>query len=414
MKKKVLAAALILCLAAASLFLPGNKADRFEQQVLQEAAEGVIKEGQIAYKDWEWELLEDGTVALTKYHGTAEFVEIPTLLNRKKVTAIRNTAFQYCYNQDENNMETGLSYIMIPDGVTDIGQGVFEGCGKLRQIDVAQENKAFLSEDGVLFNKSRTELLAYPAAKAQEKYQVPQSVCRISEYAFSGAKLSEVNLPQSLQEIGKGAFYNCKSLNTITLPSGLKTIGAWAFLNCGFTEMAIPAGVTDIGEGAFEAAYGLKAITVAAENAVYSSEDGVLYNKAKTELTAYPGGKTQAEYRIPSGTEIIGRSAFGSNSNLQRVLVPESVRRVKGNAFCRAFLQELIIQNPACIIEEVRNNEKWETTISYRTKIYGYEDSTAQSYAEGHGNFWGLLVGSDNAQSRFDKLFFNGRDSEHR
>ncbi len=391
MKKRALAAALMLCLTAASLFLPGDKADKEDSQNWQENTASIAEPGAAANKDWEWKLLEDGTVAVTRYHGMEAVVEIPAVLDGKKVTAIGDAAFQYCYNRDENNIETGLSYVTIPAGVNEIGQGVFAGCGKLREIDVARENKAFRSEDGVLFNKPKTELLAYPAAKAQEKYKIPQGVCRIGDYAFSCANLCAVSLPQSLQEMGEGAFYNCKSLETMALPGGLKTIGAWAFLNCSFMELAIPAGVAHIGEGAFEAAYALKTITVAAQNATYSCEDGVLFDKAKTKLIAYPAGREQAEYKIPSGVEVIGRSAFGSNPYLTRVSVAESVGKIEGNAFCRAGLQEIIIQNPACMIEELRSDEKWETTIPYGTKIYGYKDSTAQSYAEGHGNLFQVL-----------------------
>src|SRR5579871_4181151 len=118
-------------------------------------------------------------------------------------------------------------------------------------------------------------------------------VTSIGDNAFAGGSgLTTVTIPNTVTSIGSFAFDGCAGLSSITIPDGVTSIGAYAFKDCwSLANVAIPSSVTRIGTYAFIYSKGLLAITVDALNAVYSSVDGVLFNKSKTTLIQWPGGK---------------------------------------------------------------------------------------------------------------------------
>ena len=75
--------------------------------------------------------------------------------------------------------------ITIPDTVIAIGDGAFSGCSRLEAIVVGDANPLFSTEDGVLFNKTKTTLLRYPEGRGEAVYTLPRSVTRIAEGAFT-------------------------------------------------------------------------------------------------------------------------------------------------------------------------------------------------------------------------------------
>lgn len=92
--------------------------------------------------------------------------------------------------------------------------------------------------------------------------------------------------------IGNQAFYNCSSLTSVKIPNSVTIIGNEAFYGCSsLTSVTISNSVTSIGSLAFNSCNSLTSINVASENEYYASEDGVVFNKNKTELICFPGGK---------------------------------------------------------------------------------------------------------------------------
>lgn len=126
-----------------------------------------------------------------------------------------------------------VTEITIPAGVTTLGERPFYGMSGLEAIDVAEENEAFDSVNGVLYSADGEKLVAYPSARYAGYYSVPYGVKAIGAYAlYDNRYLYELDLPENLTAIEKGAFENCWNLATICIPDSVKEIQSNAFKDC--------------------------------------------------------------------------------------------------------------------------------------------------------------------------------------
>ena len=249
-------------------------------------------------------------------------IEIPS-----SVTSIGSSAFLDC---------TNLTSIEIPSSVTSVGYYAFSECTSLNSINVDKSNQKYSSEDGILFDKDKKELIRYPTGKKEKEYNIPSSVTRIEWAAFSGCtSLTSIEIPSSVTRIGSSAFHSCTSLTRIEIQSSVTSIkiegGAFAYCTS-LTNIEIPSGVTSIGN-AFYGCTSLNSINVDKDNQLYSSEDGILFDKVKTKLITYPAGKKEKEYNIPSGVTSIGGWAFYGCTSLTRIEIPSSITSIGGWAF---------------------------------------------------------------------------------
>jgi hypothetical protein len=127
---------------------------------------------------------------------------------------------------------------------------------------------------------------------------------------------------------------------SVTIPPGVTSIGAWAFYRCkALTSITIPASVTSIGDRAFTDCRGLTSIIVDEANGTYRSIDGVLFTKDTITLVAYPAGKIDTNYTIPSGVTGIGERAFSCCVGLTNITIPPGVTSIGDRAFigCKGF-----------------------------------------------------------------------------
>lgn len=281
--------------------------------------------------------INGGKVTITSYLGWADPANIPNTIDGMPVASIGDNAFSDCWN---------LPSVTIPASVTSIGFHAFSYDPELLTITVDPLNTYYSSVDGVLFNKAKTTLIKYPGGKYNEvdtPYVIPSGVTSIGDYAFAGCKetFNSVTIPSSVTSIGKNAFEYCTYLTSITIPSSVTKIGDFAFEGCDhLTSILIPSSVTNIGLNPFGMCTKLAEIKVDPLNPSYRSDaldeapyfDGVLFNKSRTALIAYPGGKA-GSYVIPSSVTSVGDYAFFGCSNLTGITIPFGITSIGKSAF---------------------------------------------------------------------------------
>ena len=263
--------------------------------------------------------------------GSLPMVTIPA-----GVTRIGDRAFTYCSNLAMATLPVALQEIgenafaqcskltsvAIPAEVKTIGAGAFAGCINVSAITVEDGNAHYVSVDGVLFNKEKTQLVQYPAGRAATSYVIPKEVTSLGGSAFNSAKnLTAVTIPAGVAEIGNEAFVNCVKLTSITIPAAVKTIGENAFTFC----------------------QELTEIKVEAANTAYTSADGVLFDKAKKTLIKYPDRRNATAYAIPAEVTNIESYAFEYTKNLTSVTIPTTVKKIGQGAFFRSGLTSAVI-----------------------------------------------------------------------
>ena len=183
-----------------------------------------------------------------------ECTSLTTIRIPDGLSTLENSVFAYCEN---------LHDAFISASVNSISSSAFSHCPKLTEIIVDPNNKTYMSDDGVLFTKDKSELLKFPIAKPADMYVVPNGVKVIGENAFQGCKaLIAANIPESVTSIGNYAFSECENLIAITIPAGITLIGSGTFQGCSnLVSFTVPSTVKNIGEWAFSNCSNLREIT---------------------------------------------------------------------------------------------------------------------------------------------------------
>ena len=237
-----------------------------------------------------------------------ESIEIPG-----SVISINMSAFKSC---------TSLKSVTIPASVTSIGNDVFNSCTSLTSIVIPNS----VTSIGPYTFKDCTSL---------ESVTIPDSVTLIGEEAFDGCtSLESITIPDSVISIESEAFDGCTSLESITIPGSVTSISNSTFNGCtSLKSVTIPASVTSINNNAFNGCTSLTSIEVDDSNTLFSSSDGVLFNKDKTQLIRYPQGNTSTSYSIPGSVTLIGGWAFSGCTSLTSIEIPDSVTSIRYGAF---------------------------------------------------------------------------------
>jgi len=328
--------------------------------------------------NYQYKVLDDNTICISRYIGDETNATIPVKINGLTVTTIGKNAFA----------QTGLGCLNIPASITDIKPNAFKLSG-FNKIEVDKNNSNYTSINGVLFSKDKTVLFAYPKENSATSYIIPDGVKIIESTAFMGtSNLNSIVIPNGVTTIKENAFYLCSNLKNVSIPTSVKSIGEYAFdfsactkenygyyigncligadneINGNFTikdgtrlvadsalreidnlgNISIPASVEIIGDCAFLnfSSESLKNITVANENKYFSSENGVLFNKNKTELLCYPCGKNETTYMVPNTVTKLAKVSF-SGCKLNKLNLPNNLKYIDESAFTETSLKTLSI-----------------------------------------------------------------------
>lgn len=328
-------------------------------------------------------IIDEGVTSI----GSGAFVDCENATNfnlPQSINKIGWGAFAYC---------DGIESFSIPDGVEAIEHSTFDGCSNLKSINIPKsvtkiDSEAFYynpaletitvdsknpnyssDENGILFNKDKTVLVRYPEGKKDASYTVPDGVTELETYAFHYGKITEVNLPESLKEIGWNAFESCPNLKEIIIPDGVEEIGGYAFAFCTKLEkvklsnslkgldylvfyhceslksIEIPDSVTYITYKVFWFCKALETIILPdslaeldggsfAETAYFKNaenREGYALYCGKYLLDVLP--EATGKFEIKDGTKLIAGDAFSGCDELTEIIIPDSVKYIGDSAF---------------------------------------------------------------------------------
>jgi len=303
----------------------------------------------------------NGTITITGYRGAGGTVSIPSTINGFPVTSFGNNAFQNC---------TNLTSMTIPDSVTNIGSYTFMNCANLTSVTLGSGITSLapytFSGCGLTYMTipdGVTNIGSYTFMNCSNLTSVTlgTGITSLQSFTFCGcARLASLTIPNSVTNIGSSAFANCNNLASVTLGSGITSLQSYAFGGCpalasvtippsvtsiwdfafancsGLKSITIPASVTSIGMNAFQNCIGMTAMVVSASNPVYSSRDGVLFNKMQTTLLQCPDG-IAGDYTIPAGVTSLGSGAFQYCARLTSVTIPSNVTSIASMAISYCY-----------------------------------------------------------------------------
>ncbi len=330
---------------------------------------------------------------------------LSNILIPASVTSIGDFAFASCEMLQYLNLLEGiisigeyafwncdnLAIISIPKSVNSIGTSAFSGCDSLISIKVDENNAYYLSEDDVLFNKDKTELLQYPVGVDYTYFEIPGTVKRIVENAFYRCSaLEHIVIPDSVTSIESGAFMatgyyaddenwlegvlymdeyliatryyaipenyaikegtkliasdafsSCGNLKNLNIPESVKYMGDYAFYGCcNLNEIVLPDGIMCIEEGTFSGCSSLESIEIPE-------------SVTSIELGAFNLCENLVNISLPKKITSIEEGTFSSCRKLKSIIIPDNVTSLKMYAFedCDS-LESISIPSGVNTIEE--------------------------------------------------------------
>lgn len=285
---------------------------------------------------YDYVILEDDSAIITQYNGEDEEIVVPDKIDGHKIVRIGNKAFSSNPRDDREKYLRlkKLKKVTLPNSLISIGKSAFYNCSNLVEISVPDSVK-YISDS------------AFSGCDSLSKLDLPKGLIYLGEYALFGTAIETLNLGNMLDEISRALCWDCTALKTVSISDSITSIGNNAFDSCeNLKSLDIPKSVSYISPGAFYNCSALESINIAEGNENYSSINGVLFNKEKTELLLYPSGSKESTFNVPDGIERLESSIFYRNFNLKVINLPASVSRIEDNVFTGCFaLTDINVDN---------------------------------------------------------------------
>ena len=275
--------------------------------------------------------LDDANRAtITGYSGNATALYIPGEIDGHEVVAIGDRAFQN---------RTDLRTVMIPDSVekiefeafyncinlkivdlssnlTTIGYDVFGNCKSISKIEIPKSLKKF---DGTWGRGTNLSYGAFGGCSNLKTVNFEAGSTIVCAALFMGCDgIEEIELPDTITEIGDSAFKSCKNLNKVIIPESVTKIDGDAFAECsGLVDIKMHEGINTIGSRAFYKCDRLLDIVI---------PDSV----EKIEFEAFRGCDKLENIKLSENLTIVGYGVFGDCKSISKIEIPKSLKKFDG------------------------------------------------------------------------------------
>ena len=337
-------------------------------------------------------MVGDTSFGAADYQGAGDgIVIIPDAVSKDgnvyDVTNISSYAFNRC---------SKLREIMVGDNVQKISEGAFSLSGlskihigkqvqkiettwlvpfegtKLEDITIDPENRFYTVKDGVLFTADMSELVRYPGQDTRTEYTIPDSVTKISQYAFESVRnVKNMMIPSGVEEIGAAAFEAATALYPVQDLRNVKRLGAMAFADVKNLRMILLGENLQIYMGK-----------------AYQNTNQIIIRSSIESLYLPDGTKTS--YEVLNGCTGVKSVIFGKGMTLHRgdgayckelenIVLPEDLTEIPEN-FAKGCTSLKSIYIPETVTKIGENAFQDDTVV-----LYGKKDSVAESYAKEAG-----------------------------
>ena len=337
-------------------------------------------------------MVGDTSFGAADYQGAGDgIVIIPDAVSKDgnvyDVTNISSYAFNRC---------SKLRKITVGDNVQKISEGAFSLSGlskihigkqvqkiettwlvpfegtKLEEVTIDPENRFYTVKDGVLFTADLSELVRYPSQDTRTEYTIPDSVTKISQYAFESVRnVKNMMIPSGVEEIGAAAFEAATALYPVQDLRNVQRLGAMAFADVKNLRMILLGENLQIYMGK-----------------AYQNTNQIII-RSGIESLYLPGG-TKTSYEVLNGCTGVKSVIFGKGMTLHRgdgayckelenIVLPEDLTEIPEN-FAKGCTSLKSIYIPETVTKIGENAFQDDTVV-----LYGKKDSVAESYAKEAG-----------------------------
>lgn len=271
------------------------------------------------YDDFVYKIVNE-EISIEEYRGKKKNVKIPESFN------IDGKMFPVTRIANKEAFPDFIESVYIPKTIEFIGLHAFDYTKYLNYIGVDKENKKFMSEKGILYNKQATILIKYPPSKTDKKVLIRDSVKKIKDCAFLCAKnIEEIKMSNKIKEIGFEAFGFCQNLKKVTLSNQVKllerslfsycenltdinlsdnieTIAASCFIGCtSLKEFIAPSSLKSLGRYAFESCTSIKNIDIKNSKLTYIMDN--VFANTTVDTLYLPANIKRLEYNSFGGVK---------------------------------------------------------------------------------------------------------------
>lgn len=248
-----------------------------------------------------------------------------------------------------------------------IGEEAFAYCQSLKHVDLGDYIKTI-------------ETAAFAGCTNLKSVTSGRTVLVGREAFRDCTSLDTIGIQFGSDVIGACAFAGCTSLTSFTIPDNIRIIGDEAFKGCtGLKTILIKDNVKSLGRGAFAGCTNLDGIWAQENSTLYcNDENGVLFTKDKTWLRAAPGSLS-GTYMVPDYVKKISPYAFSGCSKLETILIPDNVTSMGVGSFSDCTALKTVVLSGSC--STVAYQFKGCTALETIVSTYSFDSYVVQDCA---------------------------------